>query len=94
MNSPLEIREVRLRGLLQHDTADVHQRMVLGPGTCTRSVEALFAERVSARQGLSQSQRRVYPLRLGDGHSPRGSAVPHTADAPRVLKSFPHASRP
>jgi hypothetical protein len=29
----------------------------------SRAGEALFAERVSARQGLSLSQRRVYPLR-------------------------------
>jgi hypothetical protein len=32
-----------------------------------RAVEALFAERVSARQGLPLSQRRVYPLREACG---------------------------
>jgi hypothetical protein len=52
MNSPLEIREVRLPGLPQRLPANVHQGDV-------RSVEALFAERVGARQGLPLSERRL-----------------------------------
>jgi hypothetical protein len=43
-------------------------------GRLTGAVEALFAERVSARQGLSQSQRRVYPLRTKPGR--RRSPLP------------------
>jgi hypothetical protein len=46
--SPLENREVRLRGLPRWEPADVHQ-------SDARSVEAPFAERVSARRGLPQS---------------------------------------
>ena len=35
------------------------------PFVAVHASEALFAERVSARQGLSQSQRRLQPLRRG-----------------------------
>jgi hypothetical protein len=47
----------------------------------TRAVEALFASRPGARQGLPRSQRRVYPLRMMPATtrpttSPRCAAIP------------------
>jgi hypothetical protein len=68
----------------------------------TRAVEALFAESVSARQGLPLSQRRVYPLRTGspraagspaqDGLATRTGPTPGPAD-PRMIPAHPPARR-
>jgi hypothetical protein len=54
------------------------------------AVEALFAERVSARQGLPRSQRRIYPLIPFSGFAShlitrlrsRSSSPPHRLTAP------------
>jgi hypothetical protein len=53
----------------------------------TRAVEALFAERVSARQGLPLSQRRVHPLRKMPADDDRRSAIA-ARSPPRRLKSL------
>ena len=77
MNSPLEIREVRLRGL--SGTVECHAAGTQHRGS---AVEALFASRVSARQGLPQSQRRLQPLISGS------EPAPTTKDPPPRDRSF------
>ena len=79
MNSPQQPHEVHLRGLEDVGCGEgvVH---VAGSGEeggrtaglsaaprawIPQAVEALFASRLGARQGLPLSQRRVYPLRTG-----------------------------
>jgi hypothetical protein len=53
MNSPLEDREVRLRGLSVTGECHATGAAVL------EAVEALFVSRLGARQGLPLSQRRL-----------------------------------
>jgi hypothetical protein len=51
----------------------------------TRAVEAMFAERVSARQGLWQSQPRVYPLRADAGGAHRNRGTGRTQGSCRLF---------
>jgi hypothetical protein len=54
MNSPQQSHEVRLRGL--SITGECHAAGAIQPAA---AVEALFASRLGARQGLPLSQRRL-----------------------------------
>jgi hypothetical protein len=85
MNSRLRQRDFRLRGPLVQRAGDVPRRLASRARRAwpTRASDALFAERVSARQGLWHFQPRVYPPRpvaqVGAVRSGRALCRPHPA---------------
>jgi hypothetical protein len=78
--------EVRLRGLPAQSTGGVPRRRTSAARRPrpTRAVEALFAERVSARQGLWPFQPRVHPPGRMPAPTDRAQTSP-----PRSCRLFP-----